>query len=336
MKRFIISEDERKHIKVLYENFTKDCSEKDKKKYDNLVNNVYPGLLKNAIKWWEEWLRNPITKEKFIIHNPEEKNPDEVFSNYFKILSEIELLPYGPCTSNPNKEFLYDVAYVDTIDLPKQIIHVNTRYNLEPQIISDTFIHEIQHLLFNSYPLNPEYKIEDCFTINDIQSGGDYKKNSSVFQSAKNIFTKKSAQLDNTSKIPQKEINETLKRISSDIGIPIESAKKLYYAINRINKESADYIGNPTELYSRFYTIRNKLNIKPGENVTKEMLKPYFTNIINSKNIYDFLIDSESNQYDFNHLITYWGYTGYGDLTNILNELNRLAMKQNNKNNNIA
>jgi len=320
MKKFIITEEEKKHILGLYEGIVKTesvCTPENKEKFDDLVTNVYPTQLKVAIKWWEDWLKSPITKQKFIQNNPNEKNPDNVFSTYFQKLSQIELLPYGPCSTDKTNSYGEAIAYVNIADEPKSIIHVNTKYNtLETQVIIDTFIHEIQHILYNYYPLNPLDKIDACFTPKTYFKGA-------IAQRIKKIFNFSNKTSNNVS-------NNLINKISKDIGVSAESAKKLYDSIMSTKQRSEEYVGNFNELSSRIFTIKQKLKLKPGENITKEMIIPYINSAINSENPVSYLMDAKSTSFDINYIILYWGYRGFTDLTSLLSGFNQLAFQKNN------
>ena len=90
MKRLIITESEKKHILGLYEGVI-GCAPEDIEIYNNLVNNIYPTQLNIAIKWWEDWLKNPITKDKFIQNNPDIQDPNKIFEGYFNLLKTIKI-----------------------------------------------------------------------------------------------------------------------------------------------------------------------------------------------------------------------------------------------------
>ena len=321
MGKFVITEEDKKHIMGLYYEGTivpsdnnEYCTPEKKEKYDNLVNNIYPEQLKIAIKWWEDWLSSDITKKKFVENNPTLTNSDSVYETYLKILKEIQISPYGSCSEPP--EINDEIAYVNQTDDTK--IRMNTNINLDNQIIIDALIHEIQHVLYFYYPINPDVKIDDCFTTKTYKKGLG-------FQKIKNLFTKN-----------KRQSNNIIGTISKDLQISTESAKKLYDAIISINNEDTGYVGSYTEVLSRIYTVRRMLNIKPSDNITKDMLKPYFEYIINSQNPIEYLSDASSKYYDINLLILYWGYSGFKDIDKLLNGLNQMAFNQNKEGNNYA
>ena len=64
--------------------------------------------------------------------------------------------------------------------------------------------------------------------------------------------------------------------------------------------------------------VRKLLNINPGENITKEMLKPYIT--------------GNKHSTDISWILSCWALNGFGDIDVMLNKMNQLAL-QNTKNN---
>jgi hypothetical protein len=92
-------------------------------------------------------------------------------------------------------------AYVTKDSSP--IIYVNTTHtNLDPQSITEIFIHEVQHLLYFYQPLNPTIKIEDCFTTKTYVKGGVFQKLKNLFNTTKRqtnkVFNNISSVLKNT------------------------------------------------------------------------------------------------------------------------------------------
>ena len=316
MKRLIITESEKKHILGLYEGSVEiSCTPEDTEIYNNLVNKIYPTQLNTAIKWWEDWLKNPITKDKFIQNNPDIQDPNKIFEGYFNLLKTIKIVPYGQCTKLKSNEHY---AYVTMNSSP--IIYVNaTHTDLDLQSITEIFIHEVQHLLYFYQPLNPTIKIEDCFTTKTYVKGG-------VFQKLKNLF--------NTTK---RQTNKTFNNISSVLQIPVESAQKIHkYITEEIEIQKSrgreNYISNMNENSSRIMGIRQKLNIKPGVNITKEQFMPYFNNLINSQTPDKYFTELNKTDVNFYWLILYWGYKGFNDIDSLLSGLNSLAYQKNKSN----
>ena len=70
--------------------------------------------------------------------------------------------------------------------------------------------------------------------------------------------------------------------------------------------------------------IRKYFNLKPGGNITKEMLKPY--------------IEGDTglmkNQTDISWLLLCWALNGFPDINIMLNKINQLAYQDTKQNNN--
>jgi len=304
------------------------CTPEQTKTYDNLVNNVYPPLLSQAIKWWNDWLSSPITKEKFIKNymnsglftDPKNPNPkaDEIFKGYFNVLSQIKLVPYGSC-----KDGNYNSPFFAYVSKGTNNIYVNTaQTDLDNQTILEIFIHEVQHLLYFYQPLNPTVKIDNCFTKKTFVKGR-------VFQKIKNIFS--SILKKNTPTVISDKVTNN---IASSFGIPVESAKKVYdYIIGEIqfqkNKGQEDYILDDNETQSRIMGIRQRLGIAPGANITVENFKPFITDLINSTDTESYFKKLNKDSANFYWLLLLWGYKGFNDLNSVLTQMNSLAFQKN-------
>ena len=300
------------------------CTSEETKVYDNLVNTVYPPLLASSIKWWNDWLSSPITKEKFIKNNKGNlKDPkteaDEIFKGYFNILSQIKLVPYGVCKDgNPGSP---NYAYVT--DDKTNNIYVNTKHvDMDSQSLLEIFTHEVQHLLYFYYPLNPWEKVDNCYTVKTFKKG-------SLFQKLKNLLSSSTKQTEPTS-----ESGNTINNITTSFGIPIESSTKVYNEINgEIEKQKKwgyeDYISDPNENLSRITGVRQRLNIVPGTDITTNDFKPYIDGLINSQNSDEYFTKLNKDSLNFYWLLLYWGYKGFADFNGLLSSMNQLAQQKN-------
>jgi hypothetical protein len=71
---------------------------------------------------------------------------------------------------------------------------------------------------------------------------------------------------------------------------------------------------------SNITSIRKTLGVKPGQNITKEMVLPY--------------IKGEKNHTDVSWVLYCWALKGFPDLNGMLNKINDLAYQKTNQNNN--
>ena len=87
-------------------------------------------------------------------------------------------------------------------------------------------------------------------------------------------------------------------------------------------KEDANYVCRETEKMSNIMSIRKTLNIKPGGNITYNMLKPYIT--------------GQKHNTDVSWVLLCWAKNGFPDINQMLNKINQLAYNntKNNVNNN--
>lgn len=312
MRRFIITEEDRKHIKGLYEGLS--CSEDERKVYTNLVTNVYPVQLKVAIKWWEDWLKNPITKDKFIKNYPDIQDHNKIYEGYFTLLSKITFTPYGKCSNSSGDKKHY--MYVNTNS--PTIIYVNTELSQDLETITESFVHEVQHLLYFYKPLNPDIKINQCFKPETYKKG-------IVYNMIKGLFNN-----------PKKQINkgdEQINNISKDLNVPLESAKKIHKYIvdeiqNQIKKGQEGYIHDETESLSRIMSIRQRNNIKPGTNITKQFFMSYINQLITSKDYNQYWDYMNQKNTDVYWILLNWGARKFPPLDGVLNKMNQLAFNK--------
>jgi hypothetical protein len=62
---------------------------------------------------------------------------------------------------------------------------------------------------------------------------------------------------------------------------------------------------------SNITSIRKLFNIKPGQNITLEMLKPY--------------IKGDKHHTDIYWLLSCWALNGFSDINTLINKMNQLA-----------
>ena len=91
-----------------------------------------------------------------------------------------------------------------------------------------------------------------------------------------------------------------------------------YAKVNEI--EDPGYSCRTTEKMSNIMAIRKHFNLKPGGNITKEMLIPYIEGDKNDTNIY--------------WVLSCWALNGFPDINIMLNKINQLAYQDTKQNNN--
>lgn len=292
------------------------------KNNQKIVQNVLNQILKESKNWWYNWLKDPITIQKFYsirgIKNPTESQINkrkEIWKEYFNILSKTSII---------NQNYADDEgtnAYVESRG--NNIIHVVTRkfmnhrngnqIFLDPiKILVDdrslinmlnykdivsTVIHEIQHLLYFYEPLNPE---------------GVLKNLGSAPNSVEFVKTGKMKK----TKMPLSKDTKISDKLTKYFGRFANGIKKnwtmLYYSNGG---PTNSYINDPNEMGSRIAKIRYLFKLKPGENITFNMIKPYI------------LMEKRDSNVDW--VLVYWASKGFPDIYTFLNNVNKLAVTKN-------
>jgi hypothetical protein len=270
--------------------------------------------LEKAKNYWIQWLSNPITKNKFLNNwKKVEKNMtsakvENIFKKYIDSLKVLKLYYYdNKSESDPLLKDSY--AYVNESN-PDKIFVNCSKNDRDPY---GTLIHEIQHMLYDIKPLNPEVQIANVFVNSNtkkstIETFFDFKKNpkQKTFSYDKKLF--------NPNEIAK--LNST----STQIGVPFESLQYILNNSKYHEKRKPGYACSETEKMSNIMSVRNLFGVKPGQNITKEMLLPY--------------IKEEKNNDDVSWVLACWALRGFPDLSEMLNKINDLAYQNANQNNN--
>jgi hypothetical protein len=251
-------------------------------------------------KYWIDWLSNPITKSKFKnnwkINDYEVNN---IFKEYINTINKLTLVFYDKYNAKDSRS-RNAYAFVSP-DSDNTKIHINC--SLNDKTPYETLIHEIQHILYNIKPLNPEKQVGDVF----VNSNTKKMTFQDFFDILKNPTLKKIT-----------PINQNIEDASKNYNIRTDVLTNLLLSSKNSEKRKPGYACRETEKMSNIMAVRKFFNIKPGENITKEMLKPY--------------ISGEKNQTDIFWILSCWALNGFGDINLMLNKMNQLAF-QNTKNN---
>jgi len=264
-------------------------------------------VLPNAIKWWRDWLSDPITKKKFLSNYKDNPNTANkyYYPKYFELLNKIKLNFYNNNMISVNGIEVEKDAIAFVIGSDGNI-YVNCTFNKNQLEIEEALIHEIQHMIYDIKPLNPNKKISSVFGKND--SGKESK------EQIKSEYLSYSLNKNKTKKYSP-EIIAASKKLNID-------PRYLWTLKRRANSKMANsddpgYICRETEKMSNIASIRRTLGIKPGQNITFNMIRPYMTQ------------DMETT--DFHWFLLCWAQRGFTDINKMLQTINQLALKQNNK-----
>jgi hypothetical protein len=254
--------------------------------------------LEKAKNYWIQWLSSPTTRVKFLNNWLKvEKNMTlaevgNIFKKYIDSLKVLKLY-YLDSKLMPEKSNAY--AFVNEFEPDK--IFVNCSQN-DPDPYG-TLIHEIQHLLYDIKPLNPEVQIANVFVDSNTKKSTpetSFKKNS------------------NSSYVANKIVSA-----GKQFGLPVANLTYLFVDARKREKEDPGYACRETEKMSNITSIRSLFGVKPGQNITKEMLLPY--------------IKGEKDHTDVGWILDCWALSGFPDLNGMLNKMNQLAYQNTNQNN---
>jgi hypothetical protein len=248
-----------------------------------------------AKNYWIQWLSNPITKQKFKknwnIKNDGKVN--DIFKEYIDVLNKLTLVFYDNFNVK-HQDIRWSYAYV----FPEEDntkIYVNCSKN-DPNPY-ETLVHEIQHILYDIKPLNPEKQVGDVFVTNKT-----------VKMSPQDFFNV----VNSTS-----TVNQSIQDTSKNYGFNTNTLSELLSNAKYHEKRRPGYVCRETEKMSNIMAVRKYLGIKPGENITKEMLEPY--------------ISGYKDQTDISWILYCWALKGFGDINVMLNKMNNLAYQNTGK-----
>jgi hypothetical protein len=260
--------------------------------------------LPGAIKWWRDWLSDPITKKKFLSNYSDKPYAVTLYyPKYFELFNKIKLNFYNDRTIKING-IHPDGDAIAFVTEPDGNIYVNCSAGYEEEI-DQILIHEIQHMIYDIKPLNPDEKISSAFGKNNPEKKSK-EQIKSEFLSAP---SSKTEAYSPTIIAAAKKLNIDPKYISN-----IDSQKNDVVARYA---HDPGYICRETEKMSNITGTRKALGIKPGQNITLDMIKPYIT--------------KDKNSVDFYWILMCWAQRGFTDINQMLQHINQLALKQNNK-----
>ena len=274
----------------------------------------YTPLLKQAQDYWKKWLSSPITKQKFRTNwNVQLKNEkqlfpsmidgkkvDDIFEEYIDCINNLKLVFYDNTMSETPSGNIrtHKNAYAFVDQTTPENIYVNCSLNDDDPLGS--LIHEIQHLLYYIKPLNPSITIKNVF----LKPGDKKISIKDLFQSNyKN--TNNSKDLINASQFLDVEENT--------LNGWLQSSKNS-------NLSDPGYVCRETEKASNIQSVRHLFNIKPGQNITPQMLKPY--------------INGKKHHTDIDWILMCWASKGFKDINLFLSDLNKLAYQETNQTDN--
>ena len=254
--------------------------------------------LPKAVAFWKSWLSDPITKQRvqqnwdaWLISG---KNQIKiVWPIYFNMLNKVYIKFYD-ATTGAGATDAY--AYVEGEWNGNPAIYVNLELN-DPEKY-DTLVHEIQHIIYNIKPLNPEKKITNAFVTKNTKRDTPSSIKSSIVSSA-------SKKLD--ADIARAKV------VIASLGLNMDASSLVVWKQDASRGRSGDpgYVCRSTEKMSNIMAVRNYFKLKPGQNITIAMLKPY--------------IERKKEHGDISWILMCWAKNNFPDLNTMLNRINMLA-----------
>ena len=286
----------------------------DKELYDRYIN-TYEPLLSQAKKYWIDWLSNPITKEKFI-KNWSDKNyssddVNNIFKNYLNSLNKLKLFFYNNFTETINNVDIGDNekrAYAFVSNGVPNNIYVNSSIENKNNNKLGTMIHEIQHLIYDIHPLNPDVKVGELFVNKNTKKIGPF-----------DFFNDFSTVYNDNHKINYSLSQNSIKT-SKLYNVDYAILQNLLVNATEVEKKSPGYSCNENEKMSNISGIRKLFNIKPGQDITVKMLTPY--------------IKGQKKDINISWLLICWALKDFPDISEIVNKINQLAYQDFQKQNN--
>jgi hypothetical protein len=260
-------------------------------------------LLPKAVLWWKNWLSSPITQKK-VQSNWDTSYPKGlvsvkyIFPDYFKMLDSLKIKFYDETDlinwTESSNAYAFVKGPFNTYG--DNTIYVNLKQN-DPDPYG-TLIHEIQHIIYGIMPLNPEEKIHDIFVTKNTKRA-----------------TTKSIEASGRTRINPDA--QTLKRaaiVIKSLGLDMDAGRLVGWKRYAQAQEKVDpaYVCRATEKMSNIMSIRSHFKLKPGQNITIAMLKPY--------------IERKKTNIDISWIILCWATNGFPNLYKMINRINTLAV----------
>jgi hypothetical protein len=275
------------------------------------ANQYWEDALNKAKDWWFKWLSNPLTMSKFQkINNKTTSQTKRIFDEYYKIISNVTFKHYYKKDILPTDPFkdikINAIAHVSRGKNNLIFLNLDQKENFDSNELTQSFIHEIQHLLYFYYPLNPDNK-----TSKFIPSDGCYEKNKKIYDNT---------ELDYWEKIDAIVINKK-DSIAKDLGVEPNLVSTFISRIVHIAYNEGwvkEYIiQNNSEFLSRLNEVRKYFNIPYGGDITK-------------KNIVDFIKNLDDNA-SVDYILAQWIVKDFPPLDQWLKELNSFVRTDGNK-----
>jgi hypothetical protein len=286
-----------------------------------------------------KWISDPKTKEKFkknfevgqdnlipqkhLLYS-EMRNPsvDEIFNGYLELLEKIQFDFFSPgddkslmnqlnlnTENQSNREDA--IAFVNKLISDKTVL-INCEKYLKKSDQLSILIHEIQHLLFLYFPLNPGEKIHNIFNTVDAQSAWEKGRMYKTFDKILDgINTQNLMNVSQKYGIDKNILEDWFLEVKTKAGNKLPSKDG---EITQPSNYPYVYSCNENEKMSNIMGLRSYLNISPTDNINYQDIIPF--------------IKKEKNNPDAAFLIRCWALNGYIDIQKWISKMNLLALNK--------
>lgn len=270
---------------------------------------VLDRTLAKAKEWWLNWLGSDNTVSKFKkINNLGTLQTMGIWVNYVTIIHSAKYYVVGVNEfdkfDDKTKEHLKNaLAWVNNKSTNIYIkMSTITEYKNKEDFLISKFIHEIQHLLYFFYPMNPI-------------KGSNFSFSDGCFEANKKIYN--DTKLDYWDKVGT-IVGNRKDSIAKDLGIPANNVVKFIDYLVRIafNYEwKKDYLyQNDSEFLSRLVEARKYFKIPFGGDIGKNQILQYIKT--------DYITKSQDS---VDYILARWVVNNFPPLDNWIKELNSFA-----------
>ena len=248
--------------------------------------------LNKAINWWKKWLEDPNTKNRF---STNWKYPSWMTDSIFEL--------YNNALNGLTLKYVYDpkelgIAWVAQ-KYPK-IVTINAA-QIKNNAPVDTFVHELQHLLFFVKPLHPSQNINKDLNI-------DLNSNTNIYDELLGALDSKAPTLQKTNNKSSQSTQEPYEKKMKELGLSEKDKSYFREAINDLTSEKKQYIAgghslNGQEIMSRLESLRYKLGKKSGQPITPTEIGKLGRS---DTNAYWAILSIILSENDTNYIINQW------------------------------
>jgi len=189
--------------------------------------------LSEAVKFWKNWLNDPITKQKSKNNwskYGDDLMTDDVWNEYLNALTNIKLIFYDSSMNFVGATAAEHDAIAFVNPSTPEYIHCNcTEIVIRDINKYEILVHEIQHILYNIKPINPEKQIKNAF----VKPGTKIETDSNIKATFKTS--------------PNDKVFKNMSSESIKLNVPIDTLVIWYNIASAHDKNDPGYVCRDTE-----------------------------------------------------------------------------------------